>query len=137
MQHTFKLKKGEIKFTNEKVSIKDDAKRQKWWLSIILFCSLFYGYAAFISYLPKQELFFTGFGLFLGVLNTVVLIIWLLRSVKSEIPLKEIESLDIRQRFQNVFLDIRLRNKKVRRVAQIEELTELKEFICANYHSKR
>lgn len=37
MTQTFKLKKGEILFDQDKITIKDDAKKQKWIVSLILF----------------------------------------------------------------------------------------------------
>ncbi len=36
MKQTFKLEKGEILFDEDKIIIKDDAKRQKWSISLII-----------------------------------------------------------------------------------------------------
>jgi len=57
----------------------------------------------------------------------------LLRSAKSEISLNDVKSIKVKQRFNNSFLDIKLKNNRLRRVNQIEDSEELEEYIKTYY----
>lgn len=129
MKQAFKLKKGEIIFEDEKIIIKDDAKKQKWILSLILCFGATYGIFTFLKYFKSGSQFDFWFGLIIGLLNISVLLIWLLRSIKSEIYLDTVKSMKIKQRFSNKFLDIKLKNNRVRRVIRVENENELGKLI--------
>ncbi|MEI7503649.1 MAG: hypothetical protein WCJ61_10235, partial [Paludibacter sp.] len=51
---------------------------------------------------------------------------------KSVIHLTDIKSLKVKHRFSNTFLDIKLSNNQIRRVIQIEDALELKEYVVTN-----
>jgi len=136
MKQTFKLKKGEILFAEHKIFIKDDAKKQKWILTAILCLGTIYGFLTFLNYYKTGDKFDFWFGLLIGVLDILILTIWLLRSVRSEISLSEVKSMKLKQRFNNKFLDIRLNTNRLRRVIRVDNASELEEYIETNLRTK-
>lgn len=136
MKQTFKLKKGEILFDENKIVIKDDAKKQRWILSLILCLATFYSAMTFLKYFKTGDKFDFWYGLIISLLGILTLTIWLLRSVKSEISLKEVKSMKLNQRFSNKFLDIKLKNNKLRRVIRADNSEELDKYIETNIRSK-
>jgi hypothetical protein len=136
MTQTFKLKKGEILFDDDKIFIKDDAKKQKLMLSLIICFGTIYGIETFLKYFKTGNNFDFWYGLIIGLVGILTLILWLLRSVRSEIPLIEVKSIKLNQRFNNKFLDIRLKNNRLRRVIRVDNLEELDKFIEMNIRSK-
>ena len=71
-------------------------------------------------------------GLFIGIAHFIIFILNLLRSNKSEVLLDDITSIKITRRFNKEFLDIKLKNNKLRRVIGIENSLELEEYIKSN-----
>ena len=129
MKQTFKLKKGEILFDENKIIIKDDAKKQKWIFTAILCLGIIYGFLTFLKYYKTGDQFDVWFGLLIAVLDILILTVWLLRSVRSEISLSEVKSMKLKQRFNNKFLDIRLNTNRLRRVIRVDNASELEEYI--------
>jgi hypothetical protein len=135
MVQTFKLKKGEILFDEDKIIIKDDAKKQKWMLTAILCLGIVYGIETFLKYLKTGDNFDFWYGLIVGLVGILTLIILLLRSIRSEILLIDVKSMKLNQRFSNKFLDIKLKNNRLRRVIRVDNETELKEYIETNFRT--
>ncbi|MHB9142616.1 MAG: hypothetical protein ACYC25_12145 [Paludibacter sp.] len=135
MKQTFKLKKGEILFDEDKIIIKDDAKKQKWMLSLIICFGTIYGIETFLKYFKTGDNFDFWYGLIIGSVGILTLIIWLLRSVRSKISLDEVKSMNVRQRNRNKFLDIKLKNNRLRRVIRVDNEMELKEYIETNFRT--
>lgn len=128
MKQTFKLKNGEVEFDNEKISIKDNAKTQKY---IIVLCNciwILFSLVKLLKYYKTGHNFDLWIGIVFGFANTFLLIFWQSISVSNEIKLTEVESMKIKQRFKNRYLEIRLKNNKSRRVNQFENELALKEF---------
>ena len=71
-------------------------------------------------------------GLFIGIAHFIIFILNLLRSNQSEVLLDDITSIKITRRFNKEFLDIKLKNNKLRRVIGIENSLELEEYIKSN-----
>jgi hypothetical protein len=133
MKQAFKLKKGEVLFDEDKIIIKDDAKKQKWMLALIICLGTIYGIESFLKYFKTGDNFDFWYGLIIGLVGILTLILWLLRSVRSEISLNEVKSMKVRQRNGNKFLDINLKNNRLRRVIRVDNETELKEYIETNF----
>src|SRR5665647_120855 len=87
MKQTFKLKKGEILFDEDKIIITDDAKKQKWMLSLIISFGTIYAIETFLKYFKTGDNFDFWYGLIIGLVGIFTLIMWLLRSVRSAISL--------------------------------------------------
>lgn len=136
MKQTFKLKKGEILFDEDKIIINDDARKQKWMLSLTICLGTIYGILTFVKYFKTGDKFDLWYGLIVGLVGILTLIIWLLRSVKSEITLDEVKSMKVKQRNRNKFLDIKLKNNRLRRVIRVDNLEELNEYIETNIRTK-
>jgi len=91
---------------------------------------------SFLRYFKTGNRFDFWYGLIIGVLGILVLTMWLLRSVRSEISLKEVKSMKLKQRFNNKFLDIKLKNNRLRRVVQVDNSEELNQYIETNIRTK-
>ena len=137
MKQTFKLKKGEILFDEDKIIITDDAKKQKWILTTILCFGAIYGFLTLSRFYNTGDQTSLWFGLLICLLNILVLIPWLLRSVRSQITLDEVKSMNVRQRSGNKFLDINLKNNRLRRVIRVDNSDELNQYIDLNIRTKK
>lgn len=136
MIQTFKLKKGEILFGEDKIIIKDDAKWQKWSGSMITFLGTMYFIESFLKSYKNGTLFDFWYALIFIFLGIPLLTILLLRSVRSEISLNNVKSMKIKQRFSIKFLDIKLVNNRLRRVSDIQNSEELEKYIATNFSAK-
>ena len=132
MIQTFKLKKGEISFETDKVRISDNSLKQN---RIQLFSSAvltIYGVISFLRYLKRGDQFLLWSGLFIGVAHFIIFVLYILRSNQTEISFDDIKSINVKKRFGNVFLDIKLKNNRLRRVIGIENSQEIEEYIKSN-----
>ena len=132
MTQTFKLKKGEISFERDKIIISDDARKQR--LIMLLFSSMWtvYGILSVIRFLKTGDKFLLWTGLFIGIAHFLLLITFLIRTAKREIAINEIKSVKTGQKFENKFLDIRLKNNRLRRIIRVDNLDELDDYIKTN-----
>lgn len=132
MTQTFKIKKGEITFETDKVRILDNSKKQNL---LQLFSSgmwTIFGTLSVLRYLKTGDQFLLWTGLFIGIAHFGIFILNLLRSNQSEISFDDIKSIKIKRRFSDEFLDIRLKNNRLRRVIRIENSQELEKYIKSN-----
>lgn len=132
MTQTFKLKKGEISFETDKVRISDNSKKLN---SIQLFTSAvwtIYGTISVLRYMKTGDQFLLWTGLFIGISHFIIFILSILRSNQNEISFDDIKSIAVKRRFSNGYLDIRLKNNRLRRVNEIENTKELEEYIKSN-----
>jgi len=129
MTQTFKLKRGEILFEKDKIYISDKAKSDKYFrLSTSLFLLVF-GIINIRKFYREGDHFFYSFWLILVILTILTIAFTLSRSTKGLILLDEVKSIKVNKRFDNCFLDIRLKNNRLRRVTQIEDYLKLEEYI--------
>ncbi|MEI6138440.1 MAG: ParA family protein [Mariniphaga sp.] len=113
----FKLKqKGEIIFEKNKIIINDDAKKQKVLMLSISGLVTIFGVLTFLRYLKGSEPFMLWSGLFYFISSLSIPVIYLLRSVKSEILRNEIKSLEVKSILNNKILVIKLISNKSRQV---------------------
>lgn len=133
MTQKFELIDGEIIFENDVIFISDKAR---WHKHLTLISS-----AVWMLVGLKNALVFDQatvdtidyFWIVLGVINLLVFVVILRRSTVNMIMLNDVKSIKLKQRFSNTFLDIKLKNNRVRRVIQFYEPEELKAFIQKNY----
>jgi len=136
MKQTFKLRKGEILFADDKIVINDDAKFQKWSGSSITALGTLYFIETFLKSFKTGVRFDFWVGLIFIPMGIPTLSLLLLRSVKSEISFAEVKSIKIKRRFKNNFLDIKLSNNRLRRISGIVDTEELEKFIETNFEEK-
>ncbi len=136
MKQTFKLKKGEILFDDDKIIITDDARKQKWIVSLMILLPAIYAILTFLKSYKTGDQFDFWYGLLLSFLCIPALTLLLLRSVRSENSLSDVKSIRIKQRFRNIFLDIKLTSNRLRRVSEITDSMELEKFIKTNFGLK-
>ena len=128
-RQTFHLERGDLKFDGDKITITDNAKKKSRTTLFISGLWTLYGVLSVFRYLKTGDEFLLWTGLLIGIGHGIVVVGTLLRSVKCEIDLKEVKSIKVKHWFNNEFLDIKLKNNRIRRVSQIEKMGELKEYI--------
>ena len=136
MKKTFKLEKGEIIFDEEKIIIKDDAKKQKWMWALILFSATGCSLLTFVGYFKTGNHFDFWYGLIICFLGILLFTNLLLKSVSSNISIKDVKSIKLKQRLNNKFLDIKLKNNRLRRVSNLGNAEELEVHIKNNFDIK-
>ncbi len=129
MTQTFRVKRGQIAFEKDQIYISDKAKSDMYFtLSMNLFLLVF-GIINIRKFYREGDHFFYFFWLILVIIILLTIAVMLLRSTKSSILLDDIKSIKVNKRFDNCFLDIRLKNNRLRRVTQIEDSVKLEEYI--------
>ena len=133
MTQTFTLKKGEILFEEDKIIISDKAKIHRY-LTLIS-SGLWILIALKKGFKLEQSNDESLYSIFIipGILNLLLFVVTLFRSTKSIILLDDVKSLKVKRRFSNYYLNIRLKNNRIRRVIQIEDYEELEEYIEKYY----
>ena len=95
-----------------------------------------YGIISILRYLKTGDSSLLWTGLFLGGAHLIIFSLNLVRSTQNEILFNDIKSIKTKQRFNRNFLDIKLKNYRLRRVVEIENLQELEIFIKVNICTK-
>jgi hypothetical protein len=76
-------------------------------------------------------------GFVIGGVWFVVLVLLLFRSTRSEIPMSQIRSIWLKERFGGRFLDVRLPGSRTRRVSHIEKDCEwIADYISVNFSAE-
>nr|WP_309755289.1 hypothetical protein [Flavobacterium sp.] len=132
MTQTFKLKEGEISFETDKVKISDNSRKHNIISLISSGIWTIYGTISVLRYLKTNDQFLLWSGLFIGISHFVILILNLLRSNQSEILFDDIKFIKVKQRFGRDFLDIKLKNNRLRRVIGIENSQDLEKYVESN-----
>lgn len=128
----FKIKKGEISFETDKVRILDNSKKQNFLQLVSSGIWTIYAILSVLRYLKTGDQFLLWTGLFIGIANFVIIILNLIRSNQSEILFDDIKSIKVKRIFGNEFLDIKLKNNRLKRVSGIEDSIKLEEYIKSN-----
>ncbi len=136
-KQSYKIKNGEISFDKESIVIKDNAKKQYWYLIVLSILWIFYGVISILRYQKTGDNFLLWTGLIIGIAHLVVLIMTLFKSTKAEFNRTEIISIQLKQRLNNKFLELKLTGNKIRRVNQIDNIyDELNNYIANSYKDK-
>ena len=136
MTQIFNIKNGQISFETDKVSISDNLKKHNLITLISAGIWTIFGVISVLRYFKTSDQFLLWTGLFIGIGHFVFFILSLFRSNQNEILFNDVKSIKVKQRFGNRFLDINLKNNKLRRVIGLENLTEIEDYIRLNIESK-
>ena len=136
MTQIFKIKNGEISFETDKVSISDDFKKQNLINLFSIGIWTIYGTVSVLRYFKTGDQFLLWTGLFIGVTHFLIFILNLFRSNQNEILFDDIKPIKVKQRFGNRFLDIRLKNNRLRRVIGVDNSKELEDYIKSNFENR-
>lgn len=136
MTQIFNTKNGQIVFETDKVSISDNSKKNNLIMLISAGIWTIFGTLSVMRYFKTGDQFLLWTGLFIGIGHFVFFILSLFRSNQNEILFNEIKSIKVKQRFGNKFLDIRLKNNRLRRVIGVENSAELEDYIKSNIENK-
>lgn len=131
MADSFKIEDGEISIETDKIKISDKSKKQNLMTMINSIIWVFFGLVTIIRYFTKGDEFALWTGSLIGIGHFVVLIIYLFRSHQAEIHLDEIKSIKVKERIGRKFLDIKLKNHKLRRVIGVHNKEKLQEYLKA------
>jgi hypothetical protein len=132
MTKIFKLEKGEISFDANKIRISDNSKKINKIQILSSGIWTIYGTISVLRYLKTSDQFSLWTGLFIGIAHFVIFILLLLKSNQSEVLFGDIKFIKIKQRFGREFLDIKLKNNRLRRVIGIENSQDLGKYLESN-----
>ena len=132
MTKTFHLTGGEITFEADKIVIKDDARKQNLYHNILggmvpAFFAIYFARTFKQGDTHDRWLF-----AILLIINLATLIVGLLRSTQREVPYNDIKTIAVKQRFSNKFIDIKLKNNRLRRVTGVGNMEEIEAYIQAH-----
>ena len=134
----FNITNGSIEFSKDKITIIDKAKKNNILQLLGAILWVIYGTISVLRYLKTGDQFLLWTGLFIGLGHLFILIKLLGRTSKSEISRKDISSIELKKRYNNKFLDIKLQNGKLRRVSQITDYSdELKDYLEKEFRPEK
>ena len=129
MNNSLELKEGKLVFEEDKIIITDNAKSQRNYWLLLSGVQVLLGVMMVLRFHKNGDQVFLWTGLFISLVYSVIFAAFLLRSVRSEIYLKEVKSMKLKENFGNDFLDIKLTGNRIRRVNQIAIAKDLKEYL--------
>lgn len=129
MVDSFKIEGGEITFETDKIKISDNSKKQNLPYIISSIIGLFWGVLTIIHYFTKGNEDVLWLGFIITSIHLVVLTLNLFRTHRAEIFFDEIKSIKLKQRPGGRFLDIKLKNQKLRRVSGIHNKENLQNYL--------
>lgn len=132
MEDSFLVENGKITFETNKIRITDKSKKQKLQLIANSVTFLIFGLLTIIRYFTKGDEDALWIGSIITIIHLVVLILYLFRSYQAEISFDEIKSIKVKERFGQKFLDIKLKNQKLKRVIGIYNKEKLQDYLNAH-----
>jgi hypothetical protein len=135
MKQIFEVKYGEILFENDTIIISDNANKPRRQMLFTTGFLTFNGACLFFNSVVKGDLFLWWIDTLIGIGGFVLFLLFLYMSGKSEIPFDSIKSIQVKHRFKNSFLDIKLKYNRIRRVILTDNTADLKEYIEMNFNN--
>jgi hypothetical protein len=132
MTQTFRLKNGEILIKENGISISDDSTKQRRNRLLSSCLWIFYGTLSILRFLKTGDQFLLWTGLIIGVGHLIVLVLTLIRTDKKDLSFAEIKSIKETKYFNSRYIDLRLKNNKVRRIRPDDNLKEILEYLETN-----
>lgn len=132
MTQTFHLTGGEITFEADKIVIKDDARKQNLYHHILGGMVAALSAIYFVRNFKQGDTHDRWLFAILLIINLATLIIGLLRSTQREVQYNDIKTIAVKQRFSNKFIDIKLKNNRLRRVTGVGNMEEIEAYIQAH-----
>lgn len=124
MERLLQLEKGEIVLSNDKITIRDKAKREHLRSIVSSAAWALFGIVSVLRYLQTGDQFLLWTGLIIGAGHLIGLAYILLRTTRSEISLQEVVAAIFKERNGNRFLDLKLSSGKKRRISRVAPATE-------------
>ncbi len=129
MNNPLELQEGKLVFEEDKIIITDNAKSQRNYWLFLSGIQVLIGVMMVLQFLKNGDQVSLWTGLFISLVNFVTFVAFLLRSGRSEINLKEVKSMKLKENFGNDFLDIKLTGNRMRRVNLIAITEDLREYM--------
>lgn len=138
---TFKLKNGEITFHGDQLMITEDVWKQSRLSFINSIVWVIYGIISVLRFQETNDLFFLWTGLLIGIVHFAILgYLLLFRTRESIINLGEVISFQFKNRGKEKVLDLKLANKKTRRILGVdpvhEEMNTYFQHLEQTYHTE-
>lgn len=119
MERTLKVEKAEILLKEDKIVINDNAKKGNILRLISSSIWMLFGLISLLRYMKTKDELLLWSGVLIGLSHFIVLIFTLFRSSRAEIQITDIQSVIFKERFGRKFLDLKLKNKKIRRIVNV------------------
>lgn len=132
MTQTFHLTGGEITFEADKIVIKDEARKQNLYTNILGGMAAAFFAIDFVRSFKQGDTHDRWLSAILVIIYLATLIMTLLRSTQREVPYNDIKTIAVKQRFSNKFIDIKLKNNRLRRVTGVGNMEEIEAYIQAH-----
>lgn len=132
MTQTFHLTGGEITFEADKIVIKDEARKQNLYTNILRGMGAAFSAIYFVRNFKQGDMHDRWLSAILVIIYLATLIMTLLRSTQREVPYNDIKTIAVKQRFSNKFIDIKLKNNRLRRVTGVGNMEEIEAYIQAH-----
>ncbi|MCC9166963.1 hypothetical protein [Pontibacter harenae] len=124
MERTLPLESGEIVLGEEKITIRDKAKKEKFKRVAFSAMWIIYGILSIQRYMKTGDEFLLWTGSIVGLAHLAVIIYSLFRTTKGEIDLQEIGKAVFKERNGNKFLDLKLKGGTKRRISKVELVSD-------------
>jgi hypothetical protein len=133
MERILALEKGKIVLGEDKITIRDKAKKQKFIQIASSLMWTTYGILAVLRYMKTGDKFLLWTGSIIGLLHLVILFISLLRTTRGEINLHEIGMAIFKEKNGGKILDLKLKGGLKRRIQKVKTISdELRAFFIEN-----
>ncbi|WOK06396.1 hypothetical protein RT717_25300 [Imperialibacter roseus] len=132
---TFPIGSGKISFEEDRIVVDDNVKTWYWLQLVSSSCWIAFGTIYVSNFITGSgDYAALGLGLLVGLPHAVLFILTLKRSAKKEIALREVRSVRLRGRAGYRYLDIKLPDRRVRRVYQVDkDYDRLLEYVRVNF----
>lgn len=129
MDKILPLEKGEIVLGEEKITIRDKAKKEKFRRITSSSIWAIYGILSILRYLKTGDEFLLWTGSVIGLGHVAVIIYSSFRTTQGEIDLQEIRKAIFKERNGNKFLVLKLKGGAKRCIGKVEPVSdELRAF---------
>lgn len=130
MTTTLPIGKGELLLADDRILIKDNAKRDNRMAMVSSAMWTVFGILSVLRYMKGGDEFLLWSGVLIGFAHFALLIGYLFRTSKSELLHSEIRSVKLKSRFGRKFVDFVLESGRKRRVTSTELATsELEAYL--------
>lgn len=136
MKQIFEIKNGEILFENDLIIISDVANKVRRQMLFTTGVLTMAGACSVYNSMAQGDLSLLWIDMIIGIGGFLLFMLFLFMTGKSEIPFDSIKSIKVKHRIRNRFLDIKLKNNRIRRVILNDNTADLEEYIGFNFKTR-
>lgn len=136
MKQIFEIKNGEILFENDLIIISDVANKVRRQMLFTIGLLTMAGACSVYNSMDQGDLSLLWIDMIIGIGGFVLFMLFLFMTGKSGIPFDSIKFIKVEHRIRNRFLDIKLKNNRIRRVILNDNTADLEEYIGFNFKTR-